>query len=295
MNTKSTPTQRAGHLRAQREADGENVSHLSDLDLLNDHIEQRAAEQTDTRDRYMGLLRDQRLNEDRVRASANQVFKERIQIIAAGAVERQLREMGRLVSAVEALPAQPKPERIDGVREAASSVKRMLRLLGEDSTEWKLDNNYDLVNGARHVLGILKARDGIPADEVIRLVGEALTPNGNLRDLFTVADTGVLKPEFARPQPSFLGPDWVDRNGHYAYEPDGAGAQVVAFNLGNAWYLDLYSPTGALLAYGQTTEQQVADIAAVLVAAAPDMVGDGAHAWMRFERTVTRLMQATAA
>ncbi|WP_329217451.1 hypothetical protein [Streptomyces microflavus] len=295
MNTKSTPTQRATQLRAQREAEGENVSHLSDLDLLNDHIEQRAAEQIDTRDRYMGLLRDQRLNEDRVRASANQVFKERIQIIAAGAVERQLREMGRLVSAVEALPAQPKPERIDQVREAASSVKHMLRLLGEDSAEWKLDNNYDLVNGARHVLGILKARDGIPADEVIRLVGEALTPNGNLHDLFTVADTGVLKPEFGPRQPSFLGPDWADRNGHYAYEPAGTGARVVAFNLGNAWYLDLYSPTGALLAYGQTAEQQVADIAVALVAAAPDMVGDGAHAWMRFERIVTRLLQATAA
>ncbi|WP_432077757.1 hypothetical protein [Streptomyces sp. YPW6] len=295
MNTKSTPAQRAAHLRAQREADGENVSKLSDIDLLNDHIEQRAAEQIDTRDRYMGLLRDQRLHGERVRAAANQTFKERIQVIAASAVERQLREMERLVSAVESLPAQPKPERLDRVREAASSVKHMLRLLGENSTEWKLDNNYDLVNGARHVLGVLKARNGIPADEVIRLVDEALTPNGNLRDLFTVADSGVLKPEFARPQPSFIGPDWVDRNGHYAYEPAGTGARVVAFNLGNAWYLDLYSPTGALLAYGQTAEQQVANLALALVAAAPDMVGDGAHAWMRFERTVTRLMQATSA
>ncbi|MEU9611815.1 hypothetical protein AB0D56_09720 [Streptomyces sp. NPDC048209] len=295
MIAKTTAAQRVTDLRAQRDADGEDVSHLSDLDLLNDHIEQRAAEQIDTRDRYMGLLRDQRLHGERVRASANQTFKEQIQVIAANAVERQLREVGQLASAVEALPAQPKSEHIDRIRKVADSVKYMTRLLNEGSKGWKLDNNYELVNAARHVLGVLRLRDGISADEVIRLVGEALTSNGNLRDLFTVADSGALKPEFTRKHPSFVAADWTDRSGHYAYEPAGTGARVVAFNLGDAWYLDLYSPTGALLAYGQTAEQQVADIAASLVAAAPSMAGDGLHAWQRYERTVTPLLQPAAA
>lgn len=295
MIAKTTAGQRATDLRAQREADGEDVSHLSDLDLLNDHIEQRQAEQIATRDRYMGLLRDQRLYGDRVRASANQSFKERIQVIAANAVERHLREAGRLVSAVNALPGQPKPEHIDRVREVASSVKHMLSLLSEDVGQWKLDNNYDLVNAARHVIGVLGSRDGISADEVIRLVGEALSPNGNLHDLFPVADSGVLKPEFARQTPSFFSFDWADRNSFYAYEPAGTGARVVVFNLGDDWYLDLYSPTGALLAYGQTVEQQVADVAVALVAAAPSMVGDGLHAWQRYGRTVARLSQPVAA
>lgn len=292
MTDKKTAEQRVADLRAERKAAGEDVSHLSDLDILNEFADQRAAECTNTRDRYMGLLREQRIHGERVRAATNRTLQERINVIAVHAVERHVREAGRLVAVVEALPEKPKPEQLARLRDVASSVKHMLELLNEDGGQWRLDNSHDLVNHARRVIGVLGARDGIAADEVIRLVGEALKPNGNLHELFTVADTGTLKPEFGRRHPQFFGADWVDRNHYYAYEPDGTGARVVAYGLGDDWYLDLYSPTGALLAYGVTTEQQVATVAQALVDGAPAMVGDGLYPWQRYERQAAELERA---
>ncbi|MFF7576824.1 hypothetical protein ACFZBE_17840 [Streptomyces sp. NPDC008061] len=299
MTAKTTAEQRVANLRAEREAAGENVSHLSDLDILNDYAEQQAAEQIGTRDRYMGLLVEQRKHGERVRAATLGELQSRIDGIAVNAVRRRASELERILAAVEHLPARPNVERVELLQKIAADTRHMLRLRNEDNDaptrQWRLDDYQGLVHNARSVIGVLGSRDGISADEVIRLVGEALKSDGNLRDLFKVADTGTLKPEFARRRPLFVGANWADRNSYYAYEPAGTGARVVAYNVGDAWHLDLYSPTGALLAYGTTTEQQVENVAAVLVDNAPAMVGDGLHAWQRYQQVTTRAIQPVAA
>ena len=141
--TTTTAAERVAALRDEYARLGENVDHLSDLDLLNEHVERRERERIDINDRYMRLLTQQRKYGDTVRAAAAQAFRERLDIAAVTAVERHVREAGRLVTAVEMLGEQPKPDRIARLREAASGVKHMLRLLEEDRTEWKLDNRSE--------------------------------------------------------------------------------------------------------------------------------------------------------
>lgn len=299
MTAKTTAGQRVADLRAEREAAGEDVSHLSDLDILNEYAEQRAAEQIDTRDRYMGLLVEQRKHGERVRAVTLGELQSRIDGIAVDAVRRRANELERILAAVEHLPARPNAERVELLQKIAADTRHMLRLRNEDNDapirQWRLDDYQGLVHNARSVIGVLRARDGISADEVIRLVGEALKSDGNLRDLFKVADTGTLKPEFASQRPQFFGNDWADRHSYYAYEPAGTGARVVAYSVGDDWHLDLYSSTGALLAYGITTEQQVANVASALVDNAPAMAGDGLHAWQRYQQVTTRSIHPVAA
>lgn len=294
MAVTKTAEQRVADLRTAAEQFGEDVSHLSDLELLNQHLEVRDAECINTRDRYMGLLVDQRKHEERVRAATVSAMKGRIDILAAGAVQSRANEMEAILAAVEVLPARPNAERVEALQKIAANTRHMLRLRREDPRDpantWRLDNNRDLVHHVRTVIGVLGGRDGISADEVIRLVGEAVAPNGNLRDLFTVADAGTRKPELSPKVPTFLGrPGWSDRNSYYAYEPDGTGARVVAYDLGEEWHLDLYSPTGSLLAYGITSEQQVAPIAVALVEHAPAWAADRSRRpWQRYAELAER-------
>lgn len=280
-----TATERVAAIRKEQAAIGQPVDHLTDIEVLNMVFEAREHEWINTRDRYMGLLVSQRKHDEAVRASAVQNMRERIDIIATEAVARKAGELQRILAAVEVLPERADAERVTRLKQIAADTRHMMRLLDEAPTQqqWRLDNNRDLVNAARHVVGILGDRDGIPAGEVIRLVKEALKPDGNLRDLFDVADTGTLKPHLRKQDPPFMGPDWHDRNSYYGYEPD-SGARVVAYNLGDDWYLDLYSSTGALLAYGVVPVEQVADLAPALVVRAPEWAGDNqGYAWRRFE------------
>jgi hypothetical protein len=286
--TTKTAAERVAALRDEYDRLGENVDHLSDLDLLNQYAEIRERECIDTRDRYMRLLTEQRKHGDRVREAATQEIRGRIDIVATQAVERQVREAARIADVVDRLPSQPKPEQITRLREVASSVKHMLRLLEEDRTEWKLDNHYDLVNNARHVVGVLRDRDGISASEVLRLVGEALKPNGNLRDLFKVADAGTLKPHARLRRPVFMDADWSDTGGYYAYEPEGSRFRVVAYTLGDTWWMDLQGPTGALIAAGEVEkESEVAETAAALIEQAPELAASGLRPWQCWQRAIT--------
>jgi len=296
--TTKTAAERVAALRDEYARLGENVDHLSDLDLLNEHVERRDRERIDINDRYMRLLTEQRKHGDKVRAAALQAFRERLDIAAVGAVERHVREAGHLATLMESLPATPKPDQIARLRKAASGVKHMLRLLEEDRTEWKLDNHYDLVNNARHVVGVLRDRDGISADEVLRLVGEALTPNGNLRDLFKVADSGTLKPHLQHKTPAFVSDGWGEMGGgsYYTFEPDGSPYRVVAYPVGDIWWLDLQGPTGALIAAGEVEkETEVAVTVNALIEQAPELAASGLRPWQCWKRATTRPVAADAA
>lgn len=291
MTTK-TAAERVAALRDEYARLGENVDHLSDLDLLNEYADIRERECTDTRDRYMRLLTEQRHYGDQVHAAAAQGFRSRIDVLAVQAVERHVHEAAHLARAVEMLPAQPKPEHIARLYEIASSVRHMLRLLEEDRTEWKLDDHYGMVNAARSVVGVLRDKEGIAAEDVIRLVDEALTPNGNLHDLFKLGAAPV-----PRQQPLFTGGGWAEMGGgsYYTYEPDSSPYRVMTYPVGDTWWLDLQGPTGSLIAAGETSEAGVAETAAALIEQAPVLAKSGTRPWQCWERTVQQLQPAAEA
>ena len=296
MNAK-TATERVAQIRAEAAACGEDLHRLSDLEVLNRSIEQREGEWIATRDRYMSLLVEQRKHGDTVREATRINLQENINQVVAQVIERQMREMQRLVYAVQYLPNNPSDSHIAKVREVADSVRHMLRILDDapNAQVWRLDDNAQLVHAARGVVGVLGGRDDIPADEVIRLVKEALEPNGNLRDLFEVADTGTVKPHLRPRQPEFIGADWFDRNSYWAYEPQGDGSRVVAYPVGDDWHLDVYGPAGTLLAYGVVPADRVAALAPALVARVPLWLSRREPAWRRFEDATTAAPQSIAA
>jgi hypothetical protein len=280
--TTTAAAERVAALRDEYARLGENVDRLTDLDLLNEYAERAERDRINTNDRYMRLLTEQRRYGDRVRAATNKAMQERIDMIAVGAVERHIQEASRLVSALEMLPPQPKPDHIDRLRDVAASVKHMLRLLEEDRGDWRLDNHYNLVQRARSVVGVLRDKPGVPSADVIRLVSEALTGDGNLHDLFDIAHATPIK----RQQPTFVDGDWVEMGGgsYWTFEPTGSRYRVVAYNQGDAWWIDLQGPTGALIAAGETTEDEVAATAAALIEQAPGLATSGLRPWQCWQR-----------
>jgi hypothetical protein len=292
--TTKSAEQRVAEIRKESAAIGEPLDHLSDLDVLNQVFEIRERETINTRDRYMGLLVAQRKHGEAVRAAVWQEARSQVDSMAVRAVERLSRDLTSILSAVEVLPARPDAARIERLKEIATTAKHMLRLRDDNPTQvWRLDDNATLVRQARSVVGVLGGRDGVPADEVIRLVGEALKPDGNLKDLFVVADR---HPRPDEQPPPFMGEHWSDRNSYFAYEPDGDGARVVAYNLGDAWHLDLYSVTGRLLAYGVVAADEVAAYAPVLVARAAEWAADrDGYPWRRFADLTQAMQPARAA
>lgn len=284
MNTISA-TERVAALRDEYARLAKNVDHLTDLDLLNQYAEQAERDRINTNDRYMRLLTEQRKYGDRVRAAAYQSMRERIDTIAVEAAERHIREAGRLVSALEMLPSQPKPEHIARLRDVAVSVKHMLRLLEEDRSDWRRNNHHDLVHRARSVVGVLRDKPGVSSADVIRLVDEALTGDGNLHDLFDVAHAIPVK----RRRPAFVDADWVEMGGgsYWTFEPAGSRYRVVAYSQGDAWWLDLQSLTGSIIAAGETTESEVSLIAAALIEQAPDLAVSGLRPWQCWQTAIS--------
>ncbi|MFF4205522.1 hypothetical protein ACFYZ8_33290 [Streptomyces sp. NPDC001668] len=291
---RTTAADRVAALRKYAAATGEPLDHLSDLDVLNAGFDMLQADHIATRDRYMGLLTSLRKHDEALRSSVTRELTARADLVVAQAVRQTSHQLTRILDAVEALPDKPGADRIAQLKQIAASARHMIRLLRErdeeDGRTWQPDSNRDLVNNARHVIGVLGERDGIPADEVIRLVGEALSPNGNLQDLFTVADQGTARTR--RREPEFMGEGWHDRRSYYTYEPDG-DARLVAYSLGDAWHLDLYEGAGRLLAYGVVPESEVAALAPVLVSRAAAWSAEcSGYPWRRFADTVTALRAA---
>jgi hypothetical protein len=287
VSTTTTAAERVARLRADADAAGEPLDHLSDLDVLNQYAELRERERIDLNDRYMGLLVTLRKHDDRVRAATTAAIRERVDQIAADAVTRLYGDITRILRAVEALPGTANPERVARLKDIAANTRHLLSLR-KDSAEakaWRRDDNAALVHDARGVVGILESREGIAASEVIRLVKEALAPNGNLLDLFDVADTGTPKQDPDRQPTAFAsGEHWHDRRSYFAYEPPHTSARIVAYDLGDAWHLDLWSPTGTLLAYGTTTAERVATLAPALIAHVDGWSRDrDGRPWQRFQ------------
>lgn len=290
MTTK-TAAERIAAIRDEYARFGENVDHLSDLDLLNQYAETRERERIDTNDRYMRLLTEMRKHDEQVRAAAAQTVRERLDVLACEAVSRKAGELTRILGAVEVLPERANAERVALLKSIAADTRRTLRLISEFEADepaksWRLDDNRALVAAARSVIGVLRDKEGVTAADVIRLVGEALTPNGNLRDLFDVADAAPIKQK----QPVFAGGGWAEMGGgsYYAYEPDGSRYRVVAYALGDTWWLDLQGPTGALIAAGETSQSEVSALAASLIKQAPELAKSGLRPWQCWQNATRR-------
>lgn len=299
MTTK-TAAERVAALREECARLGENVDHLSDLDLLNHHVERRDRERIDINDRYMRLLTEQRKYGERVRAGALSELRSQVDIIATEAVSRKAGELTRILGAIDVLPERANAERVALLKRIAADTRHMLRLIADRDADdpvksWRLDDNRALVTAARSVVGVLRDRDNVPADEVIRLVSEALTPNGNLRDLFDVADRGTVKRHARLQRPMFADNDWTDTGGYYAHEPDGSAFRVVAYSLGDTWYLDLYGPTGALIAAGETSEADVTATVEALIGQAEQLAKSGLRPWQCWQRVTEQLATEAAA
>lgn len=297
MTTKSA-TERVAAIRDEYARLGENVDHLSDLELLSEHVEQRDRERIDINDRYMRLLTEQRKYGERVRAAAISGMRSRIDVLATQAVSGKANELTRILGAIDVLPERANADRVALLKQMAADTRHMLRLIDETAadnpvTAWRLDDNRALVHAARSVVGVLRDKPGVSTDDALRLVGEALKSNGNLHDLFDVANATPI----VRQQPAFAGADWTEMAGgsYWAFEPDGSRYRVIAYSQDDVWFLDLQGPTGALLATGETSETEVAETASALIGQAPVLAKSGLRPWQCWERTVHDLQNSTAA
>lgn len=286
MTATRTAAEHVAAIRTDYAAMGEPLDDLSDLDVLSRACEAAQREQITTRDRYMGLLTSLRRHDESVRSAVSAELTGRADQIVAHALERRAREIVAVLAAVEVLPERPGRDRVALLKEIAQRTRHTISLLADHPREqqWRPDTHRDLVHNARRVLGVLGERDGVPASEVIRLVGEALASDGNLLDLFDVADRSPRRPRQDE-QPAFIGAHWSDRRSFYAYEP-GRQARIVAYRVGEDWHLDVCTSGGRLLAYGTVPESEVADLAPVLVARAAAWATDfSGYAWQRFTTT----------
>ncbi|MGX1254103.1 hypothetical protein RKD48_006614 [Streptomyces ambofaciens] len=293
MTTK-TAAERVAALRDESARLGENVDHLTDLDLLNEYAERAERDRINTNDRYMRLLTEQRHYGDRVRQATVREMTDRVDQVAAHAVQRRASHLDRIFSAVDVLPERANAERVQILKRIVADTRYSLSLYegADPAKEWRPDDNAALVHAARGVLGVLRGKPGVSAEDVIRLVGEALAPNGNLRDLFDVAHATPIK----RQQPAFVDDNWVEMGGgsYWAFEP-ASRFRVVAYNQGDTWWIDLQGPTGALIAAGETTEDEVAATAAALIKQAPDLAASGLRPWQCWQRATAPTTSAAPA
>ena len=285
--TKLTAVERVAQIRKESAIHGPPLDALSDLDVLNWYTEEREQERIAINDRYMGVLVSQRKYGDRVRRAERIDLARRADDYARNAVGRWITDLTRILRAVEVLPDKPNPERVALVKSIAADTQHMIRLKADTRPNDGFDRIAEAdrlaLHAVRSVVGVLGARDGIPAGEVIRMLKAALDPAQNIRDLFMVADTGTPKTEPQSQPPVFLGDDWSDRVSFYAYEPDvGTRGRVVAYAIGDDWHLDVQTATGALVAYGIAKEQDVAAMAPVLVDHASAWAKETGYAWRRF-------------
>lgn len=289
---------RIASIREEYDRCGENVDHLSDLDLLNEYVERRDRERIDISDRYMRLLIEQRKHGERVRASVIAATRESIDILATQAVSRKAGELTSVLGAIEVLPERANAERVELLKQMAANTRHTLRLIGEHDAEdsaksWRLDDNRELVHAARSVVGVLRGKEGVSAADVIRLVSEALAPNGNLRDLFDVGNAAPIK----REMPAFVGDGWVEMGGgsYWTFEPASSLHRVVAYNQGDTWWIDLQGPSGALIAAGETSEGHVAVTAQTLIEQAPSLAKSELRPWQCWQRATEQLAPERAA
>ncbi|MGW2056231.1 hypothetical protein ACWCOZ_20350 [Streptomyces sp. NPDC001840] len=287
MSVWNTPaTDRVAALREQAVRYGEeSAAGLSDLELLNAAYESVLREQIDTRDRYMSLLTSLRHHDDAVRTAATSAFRDHADRYAQHAVRQHMRPFHALLYRVEQLPDRPGPQQMDGVRSAAVRVRFELKESGRAEDLIDPEGARHTLRTLRHVIGVLEAREGLDASEVLGLVKNALNDE-TLVDLFSIADRGTPVPAVELPDPPFAGPGWSDLGGFWAYQPDGSGAHVKAYPVGEDWYLDLWSARGQLLAFGTIPAAEVAALAPALIAQASAWADDRSeYAWRRFTDT----------
>lgn len=298
MAAKTSTAARIASIREEYDRCGENVDHLSDLELLNEYVERRDRERIDISDRYMRLLIEQRRHGERVRASTIAGMRERIDILATQAVSRKAGEVSSILGAIEVLPERASAERVELLKRMAASTRHTLRLIGESEAQdpaksWRLDDNRGLVSAVRNVVGVLRGKEGVSAADVIRLVSEALAPNGNLRDLFDVGNAAPIK----REMPAFAGDGWTEMGGgsYWTFEPASSLYRVVAYNQGDTWWIDLQGPSGALIAAGETSEDMVAVTAQALIEQAPEFAKSDLRPWQCWQRATEQLAPERAA
>lgn len=276
--------QNAGSLEAARrdlahvEAEAKTLDSLSDLEVLNRAFEQAERERIAVNDRYMGLLVEQRKYGERVWAAAREEVKGHLDVSARHTVQRWIGDLTRILTAVEALDERANAERVAQLKQIAAGTRHEIAL-GKDRPDWVYEptDHADKLNAVRHVVGTLTGRTNLDGTEVLRVV-RAVLDGGHVGQIGLPGVGTIPGPE---PLP-FLGEHWREEPAFCAYEPP-SGARVVAYNVGDAWHLDLHAATGALLAYGSADVTEVAEFAPALTARAAEWTADrSGYAWQRF-------------
>ncbi|MFE2596027.1 hypothetical protein ACFXCZ_05925 [Streptomyces sp. NPDC059396] len=196
-----------------------------------------------------------------------------------------MRPFHALLYRVEQLPDRPGPQQMDGLCSAALRVRLELKESGPAEDLIDPEGARHTLRTLRHVVATLEAREGLDASDVLGLVKNALNDE-TLIDLFTVAARSTPVPAVELPAPPFAEPGWSDLGGFWAYQPDGSGAHVKAYPVGEDWYLDLWSARGQLLAFGTVPAAEVAALAPALLTQADTWTRDRSeYAWRRFTDT----------
>ena len=290
-------TERVAQLRSEALRFGDyQTAELSDLELPSGEVESTLREQTEIRDRYMGLLTAVRPQEEAVRQATVAAFKEQADSYAQHQVAQHMKHFYEVTYRASNLPARPTEQQIEAIRSAAVTAQGLLQQ-DEPPREW-IDPG-----GARqtlrmigHVVGVLDGSEGLTGAEALAQIKAALD-HDPLPDLFTLADRG-RPPRAQQPRPPFAaGPGWEPVHlALWAYQTEPGEAHVKAYPLGTDWYLDLWSADGTLLAYGTAATDEVGALAPALTARAPGWAaarGDD-YAWRRFTNTARELQRPGA-
>jgi hypothetical protein len=278
----TSAAERVASLREQALRYEDPTAQLSDLELLNAAYESVLREQIDTRDRYMGLLTSLRGHDDRVRAGAVAGFRPQIDRVARHVVREHLRPFEYLVDRVEHLPSDMSRDQVASLRSSAATVRHGLREEGPAEEQLDPGDARHALSTLRSVVATLQGRQGVTAEEALRLMDSALH-DGPLLDLFHI---GTPRPLPETPSPGFAGAGWTQQPGTWTYQPAPDGGFVKTYPLGEEWYVDLWSARGQLLAHGTAQEADIAALAPALVEQAETWSRDRSeYAWRRFADT----------
>jgi hypothetical protein len=284
--------ERAARLRETAVRDGHpGAASAPDAELLNTAYEQVLREQIDTRDAYLRLLTELRHHDDRVRAGALAGIRPQIDRIARHLVREHHRPFEALLFRIGRLGDRPGAGELAALRSSADSVRHFLRAEGNAEDRIDPGDARHHLRTLRSVIAVLREREGVTAQDVLRLMDAALN-QGPMLDLF---DVGTPKPSALRTPLPFAGEGWHQAAVVWTYQPAPGSAAVKAYPLGDQWHLDLWSADGPLLATGTAGEDMVGPLAAELAARAPAWTADRCeYGWRRFEQAATTVAEQTA-
>ncbi|MFI9507240.1 hypothetical protein [Nocardia sp. NPDC052566] len=294
---------RIAQYRQEYVAIGDNVTELSDLELLNQVLAAREGHWRATEDMVHKVWRT--LEPERQRlfdagfTAATQGLKDRADRYVRDAFAEWARPMSEVLGRIAVLPDRPKPIVLAALKGAADRARTLLYRgldgyrVGDPRAMWEPTDHREIVMNIETVVSVLKNRRGLTGEAVLDAITVVLE-QGQRLDVSLLTKMGTPPPH---PTPTFVGSaDWHKRgDGSYYERQHPSEARVVAYQLGDRWNLALWSPAGRLLADGSTTEDLVAALADELLRHAlpwsAQPVG-ASYPWRRFADLAKHIQDA---